>query len=157
MGCTGTSAHGAPPPHPSSLTLVSAGLFLSHFYHSSLSHSCCKAFFNPFLNATELSPATLIGSSLANCGSGLETVGSVCIRHEDSLWCHRSHPCNPQLLQPIPCHTNPIHILRGEGGAKMKVLTLANRFFKMQEENMVMLDHGKVYCFSKEGTKSRDS
>lgn len=113
MGCTGTSAHGAPPPHPSSLTSVSAGLFLSHFYHSSLCHSCCKAFFNPFLNTTELSPAALIGSALANCGSGLEPVGSVCIRHEDSLWCHRSHPCNPQLLQPTPCHRNPIHRLRG--------------------------------------------
>lgn len=40
--------HRASPPTPSSLTLVSAGLFLSWFCHFSLFHSCCAVFLLTF-------------------------------------------------------------------------------------------------------------
>lgn len=46
-GCRGTSAlvPGAPPPLPSSLTLVSVGLFLSHFITSFSQLLLCSSFF----------------------------------------------------------------------------------------------------------------
>jgi len=52
MGCRGIAASvpGAPPPPTSSLTLVSAGLFLSHFLTPLSSYNCYRVFFFFFLN-----------------------------------------------------------------------------------------------------------
>jgi len=73
-------------PPPSSLTLVSAELFLSHCHIVSLPsihcHFSCRVFF-PFLKyvITEALPPSLIGLALASSGSILEPAGTGFIRH----------------------------------------------------------------------------
>ena len=101
----------APPLPPSSLSLVSAELLLSHRLTplSWMSSHC--SFFLPLLKyiITETLPLLLIGLALASSGSFLESAGTGCIRLGGSF----SHllteatPIAPPL--PKPCHTNPQH------------------------------------------------
>jgi len=76
LGCRGIStlAPAAPPPHPSPLTLVSAGLFLSHFSLSS--HSYCAAFFT--LTYVFRDAAILARGSALSCG---RSIGAGCIQY----------------------------------------------------------------------------
>ena len=73
-GCRGISAPvpGALPPPLSSLTLVSAGMVLSHF--SLLSLPAAVQPFLPFLKyvITEALPASVMGSALGSSGSVFE-------------------------------------------------------------------------------------
>ncbi|KAM9591178.1 uncharacterized protein ACIBXB_006075 [Morphnus guianensis] len=86
MGCRGISAlaHGAPPPPPSSLTLVSAGLFLLHVLTllSGCRFCLSRNFFFLLKNViTEAVPLSLIGLALAGGGSVLEPVGIGSVGH----------------------------------------------------------------------------
>ena len=74
-----------PPPSPSSLTLVSAELFLSHHLSP---HSCFTAgFFLPLLKyvITEALPLSLIGLVWGSGGSVLEPAGTGFIRQGGSF------------------------------------------------------------------------
>ena len=104
MGCRGNlsaPAPGAPPLLPSSLTLVSAELFLSHLL-TPLCHCNCyspETSF-PFLKYVilEVLPLWLMGSALASSGSVLEPTGIDFIGHGGSF---------QQLLteaMPMPPH-----------------------------------------------------
>jgi len=103
MGCRGTTcltmvfitgcrgkisalASGAPPPPPSSLTLVSAELFLSHSL-TPLSQTAISMQVFPLLKyvISETLPPLLIGLALASSGSVLELAGIGSIRHGGSF------------------------------------------------------------------------
>jgi len=74
-------------PPPSSLTLVSAELFLSHHLTPLSSLPFHRRFFFPLLNyvITEVLPPLLIGLALASSGSILEPAGIGSIRHRGSF------------------------------------------------------------------------
>jgi len=97
-------------PPPSSLTLVSAELFLSH-HLTPLSNSCLTAqFFSlPLLTYVipEVLPPSLMGSALASGRSVFEPAGTGFIRHRGSFWqlLTEATPIGPPL--PKPCHANP--------------------------------------------------
>lgn len=76
IGCWTCAPATVLSPVPSSLTLVSLGLFFATFSHSSL--SCYYTAYFPFLKyaCKEVSPALLLGSALASCGSLLELAGT---------------------------------------------------------------------------------
>jgi len=85
--CKGTLSaleSGAPPPPSSSLTLVSAELFLLH----RLAPDCCfhHSFFFPFLKSvfTEMLPP-LLGLALASGRSILNPAGIGSVRHGESF------------------------------------------------------------------------
>jgi len=110
QGCRGkTSAPvpGSPPPPPSSLTLVSAGLFLSHC----LTPLCRLLFhhrFFPLLNyvITEALPPSLMGWALASSGSVLEPAGTGSVGHGRSFLKLLTEATPVAPLLPKPCHTN---------------------------------------------------
>ena len=84
MGCRRISAPvpGALPPHPSSLTLVSAELFLSCIFTPVSNWSCdCPGFFPLFSYITEVLPPSLMGMTLASGRSIMELAGSGSIKH----------------------------------------------------------------------------
>jgi len=87
MGCRGISAlaPGAHPPPLSSLTLVSAGLFLA-YTHFSLLDAVVQQFL-PLLKhvTTEMLPVPLMDSALASCRSFLEPAGTGFVQHSGSL------------------------------------------------------------------------
>jgi len=92
MCCRGrlsASVSQAPPAPPSSLTLVSAGMFLSLCLAplSRLPFSPCGFFFFPLLKhvVTEVLPPLLIGLVLASVGSVLELADTGFIRHRGSF------------------------------------------------------------------------
>ena len=95
-------------PLPSSLTLVSTELFLSHLL-TPLSQLPCYPSFFPFLKyvITEVLPPLLVGLALARGGSILEPAGTGFIRHGGSFLqlLIEATPIAPPL--PKPCHTNP--------------------------------------------------
>ncbi|KAM9590844.1 uncharacterized protein ACIBXB_005893 [Morphnus guianensis] len=116
-GCRGISAlaPGAPPPPPSSLTLVSAGLFLLHVLTPlSGCHFCLSQQLFSFLKnvITEALPLSLIGLALASSGSVLEPAGIGSVGHSGSFQqlLTEATPVTPPL--PKPCHTKPIQTLR---------------------------------------------
>jgi len=86
MGCRGTSAltPETPPPLPSSLTLVSTELFLSHILTPLSGYKCCSAVTFPPLRKyviTEALPPPLTGPALASSGSLLEPAGTGSVGH----------------------------------------------------------------------------
>jgi len=92
MGCSRISAPvpGAPPPSPSSLSLVSAGLFLSHIHNSLFCCCLCSVqifFFIPLLTyfIPEVLPQSLIGLTLASAGSVLEPADIGSVGHRGSF------------------------------------------------------------------------
>jgi len=97
-------------PPPSSLTLVSAELFLSdHLTHLSSLHFHQRVFFLPFLNYVipEALPQLLIGLALASSGSILEPAGTGFIRHGGSFLQLLTEVTPIAPLLPKPCQTNP--------------------------------------------------
>ncbi|XP_049649850.1 uncharacterized protein LOC126035357 [Accipiter gentilis] len=116
-GCRGISAlvPGAPPPPPSSLTWVSAGLFLSHIL-TPLFRLLLRSRFFPLLKYVipEALPPSLIGSALASGGSFLELAGTGSIGHVGSFW--RLLTEATQL--PKPCHANPIQYVSAFNSVK---------------------------------------
>ena len=107
-GCRGVSAvaAGAPPPPPSSLTLVSAELFLTRIVTPS---SHCRFFF-PLLKHVipEALPLSLMGSALASSRSILELAGIGSVRHGGSFWQVLTEATPLAPLLPKPCHANSI-------------------------------------------------
>jgi len=88
MGCRGTSAlaPGEPPLAPSSLTLVSAELFLSHILTPLFWLLLHSSFFPLFQYIIpEALPPSLMGSALASSGSVLDPAGIGSIRHRGSF------------------------------------------------------------------------
>lgn len=88
VGCRGISAptSGAAPLPPSSLTLLSADLFLSYFL-TPLSQLLCGVSYS-FLSM--LSPSysqLLMGSALASSELVLEMTGTGSVQHGDNFWC----------------------------------------------------------------------
>jgi len=75
------------PPSPSSLTLVSAELLLSHRPTPLYPAVSLLSFFLPFLKdvITEVLPPSLIGLALGSGGSILEPAGTAFIRHGGSF------------------------------------------------------------------------
>jgi len=113
-GCRGISAPapGAPPSHPSSLTLVSAELFLLHLlgplsWLLLLLHSS----FSPLLNYVmpEVLPPSLMGLALASSGSVLDLAGTGSIKSGGSFWQLLAAATSVAPLLQIPCHANPIY------------------------------------------------
>jgi len=87
MGCRGISAlaPGAPSPS-SSLTLVSAELFLSHSLTPLSGYSCSGLFFFPILKyIPEALPPSLMGSALASSGFVLVPAGIDSVGHRGSF------------------------------------------------------------------------
>jgi len=76
-----------PPPPPSSLTLVSAELFLSHCLTPLSNSHLTQSFFLPFLNyvITEVLPLSLMGLVLGSGRSVLEPASTGSIRHGGSF------------------------------------------------------------------------
>ena len=100
-GLQGNLCSGAPPPSPSSLTSVSAWLFLSHPTPLSTVGLFSVVLF-PLLKyaITEALPLLLMGSALARGRSDLE-VGKLLAAS------HRSHPCSPSpAAKPLPHKPN---------------------------------------------------
>jgi len=108
MGCRGkisAPVSGAPHPSPSSLTLVSAELFLSHrltpLSELLLHCRCC-----PLLKyvLTEALPLSLIGLTLASGGSILETAGAGSIRYGGSFsqLLTEATPIAPAITKTLP-------------------------------------------------------
>jgi len=90
MSCKGrlsAPASRAPPPPPSSLTLVSADLFLSHHLTPLSSLPFLRSFLFPLLNYViiEALAPSLIGLALASGGSVLEPAGTGFIGHRGSF------------------------------------------------------------------------
>ena len=85
-GCRGISAlvPGAPPP-PSSLTLVSAGLFHTHIFSVIASAQHFLALLKYVI--TEVLPALLMGSALTSSRSVLKLAGTGCAQHGGNSWC----------------------------------------------------------------------
>jgi len=109
MSCKGRLSALASPALPapsSSLTLMSAELFLSHHLSSLPSH---RSFLIPFLKYVipEALPLSLIGLALASGGSILELAGTGCIRHGGSFWQLLTEATPTAPLLPKPCHANP--------------------------------------------------
>jgi len=99
-----------PPPPPSSLTWVSAELFLSHSLtplSSWLFHY--RVFFLPFLNCvtTEVLPPLPIGLALASGRSVLEPASTGFNRHGGSFLQLLTEAAPIVPLLPKPCHANP--------------------------------------------------
>jgi len=96
---------------PSSLTLVSAELFLSH---SLTPLSCCTycytGRFSPQLKYVmpEVLPPSLMGLASASSGSVLEPAG-ITIGHGGSFWQLYTEATRVAFLLPKPCYANPIH------------------------------------------------
>ncbi|KAK4828719.1 LOW QUALITY PROTEIN: hypothetical protein QYF61_000557 [Mycteria americana] len=91
----------------SSLTLVSAGQFLT-CSHSSLPAAVAQQFL-PFLKyvVTEVLPPLLIGSALGSGGSVLEPADTGCLTRAQLLVSsHRSHPCSPPATKTTPHKPN---------------------------------------------------
>jgi len=109
-GCREISpvAPGETPP-PSSPTLVSAGLLLSHRLTPLFGCSSADCFF-PLLNYVipEVLPLSLMGSALASGGSVLEPAGTGSVGRGGSFWQlpTEATPLAPPL--PEPCHANPL-------------------------------------------------
>ena len=96
---------------PSSLTLVSAELLLSHILTPlSGCNCCCAVAFFPLLRYVipEALPPSLMGSALASNRSVLEPAGIDFIGHRGSFQqlLTEATPVAPQL--PRPCQANPI-------------------------------------------------
>ena len=72
-------APGSPPPFHS-LSLVSAGLIVSHFL-TPLSQGLF------IYVTTETLPSSLIGPGLASIGSVLELAGTASVQHGGNCWC----------------------------------------------------------------------
>ncbi|KAM9647659.1 uncharacterized protein ACIBXB_011011 [Morphnus guianensis] len=112
-GCRGISAPapGASPPPPSSLTLVSAGLFLLHVLTplSGCRIPLSQLFFLLKNVIPEALPLSLIGSALASSGSVSEPAGMGSLKHRGSFQqlLTEAAPVTPAPL-PKPCHTKPI-------------------------------------------------
>ena len=106
-GCRAISAPapGAPPPPPSSLTLVSAELFLSHILTPLFSCS-----FIALLKYVipEVLPLSLIDSALASSRSVLEPAGIGSIRHRGSFWqlLTEATPIAPPATKTLPRKPN---------------------------------------------------
>jgi len=108
MGCRGISAlaPGAPSAPPSSLTLVSAELFLSH-HLAPLSQLLLHSNFYLFLNMlTGTLPTLLMGSALARGGTVLELAGTVSFQHRGSFGCLVTEATAISPLLPKPCCIN---------------------------------------------------
>ena len=106
---------GAPPPPPSSLTLVSAELFLSHF-PASLSHLLCHIFFTLkyFFTFIEALPVSFMGLVLATGRSVLELAGAGCCClcltwGQLPVSSHRSHHCSPPATKTLPHKPNTMY------------------------------------------------
>jgi len=100
----------APPTPPSSLTLMSAELFLSHrLTLLSTLPFLLQSFFLPLLKyvITEALPPSLTGLALGSGRPVLEPAGTGFYQTWGKLLAasHRSHPIAPPL--PKPCHANP--------------------------------------------------
>jgi len=95
----------APPPPPSSLTLVSAELFLSHCLTplSQLPSYHRFVFFFVSLLKYVIPEALPIGLDLASRGSVLELAGTGFVRHGGSFWqlLTEATPIVPLLPKPI--------------------------------------------------------
>ena len=115
-GCRGTSdlAPGAPPPPPSSLTLMPAELFLSDILTPFSRRSCrggrSGLAILKYVIAEALPPSTDgLGLGLWWVSPGVgwhwlyQTQGKLLAA------CHRSHLCSPSTTKNLP--TNPIHHL----------------------------------------------
>ena len=105
MGCRGicSLAHGAPPPHPSSLTLMSAELFLSHFYRSSLP-AAMQCIFYPFLNTLSWRhhQVFLLGFGQQQVHPGAVS-SCLCLTWGQLLVpSHKSHTCSLPCYQKVP-------------------------------------------------------
>jgi len=98
----------APPPPPSSLTLVSAELLLSHSL-TPLSLLLFHCSFSPLLKyvTTEVLPPSLIGLALASGGPILEPAGTGFIRHGRSFSQLLTEATPIALPLPKSCHANP--------------------------------------------------
>ncbi|KAM9590480.1 uncharacterized protein ACIBXB_005736 [Morphnus guianensis] len=112
-GCRGISAPvpGASPPPPSSLTLVSAGLFLLHVLTplSGCRFSVSRNFFSFLKNViTEALPLSLIGLALAGGGSVLEPAGMSSLEHRGSFQqlLTEATPVTPPATKTLPHKAN---------------------------------------------------
>ena len=108
-------ASGTPLPPPSSLTLVSAELFLT-YSHSSLQLQMLLRKFFSLLNCVipvDL-PPLLMGSALASSGSLLEPAGIGSIRHRGSFWqfLTEATPVTPPATKTLPHKPNTLSHLR---------------------------------------------
>jgi len=110
MSCKGrlsAPATGAPPPPPSSLTLMSAELFLSHHLTPL---SSLRFYYNSFPRLkyviTEVLPPSPIGLVLASGGSISEPAGTGFIRHGGSFLQLLTEATPIAPLLPKPCHQN---------------------------------------------------
>lgn len=103
---------GAPPPLPSSLALVLAGLFLTFIllgFFQFIPCFLCSVW--PFLKYVfmEAPPALLMGSALVSSESVFESTGTDPLRRDFS---HRDHPCHlpppaTKALPPMPNQVGP--------------------------------------------------
>jgi len=97
----------APPPPPSSLTLVPAGLFLSHSL-TPLSAAISPQLFLPLLKSVipKVLPPSLMALALARGGSVLELAGTGSVRHGGSFEQLLTEGTPIAHPLPKPCHAN---------------------------------------------------
>jgi len=115
-GCRGISTlvPGAPPPPPSSLTLVSAGLLLSHILsplsgYSSAGSPTPLPLLLKYVIA-EVLPPLLMGLALASSGSVFEPAGIGSIRHGGSFLqlLTEATPVSPSATKTLQRKSNTV-------------------------------------------------
>lgn len=106
-GCRDVSAPacGAPLPAPHALTLVSAGLFLSHLL-TPFSHTCCALFTLSLICYHRGTTSITHRLSLASRRLALELARTGSVRYGGSSWSHPTETLNAPATKP--CHINQI-------------------------------------------------
>ena len=102
------------PPPPSSLTLVSAGLFHTHIFFVTAS---AQHFLALKYVITEALPALLMGSALTSSRSVLELAGTGCAQHGGNSWCLLLETTPAALTHPPPPPANKTLLRKADTAA----------------------------------------